>query len=162
MQHASDFTSMSIVLPFNQLSTVPPELQTLYSDLYAKIDTIISGGPVFDIRRDPTILRIILQAAMTSVENFRNQDDKGWNGAEKKRIALVLIKFVIHDLSVKGKIAPDVAAEIIANVDFWGGIAMDLACDAANRIIEIGQQFTAEVKAKGCKVACKDNCCLIC
>lgn len=144
------------------LSVIPPELQSIYNELYAKIELIISGGAVFDIRKDPTILRIVLQSAMVCVEEFRNKDGNGWNGPEKKRIALALIKFVLTDLAAKGKLDPAVAKEICDNIDFWGGLAMDLACDVANYVIEVGQKFTEDVRTEGCKAACTKNCCSVC
>ncbi len=143
-----------------KMSEVPPELQDLYNNLYVKIATMVSGGPVFDIRSDPTVLRVILQSAMVTVESFKNADGTGWNGQEKKSIALVLIKFVINDLVVKGKVDPAVAREVVLNIDFWGGLAMDLAVDAANLVIDLGQKAVANVKAIGCKKACAEGCCM--
>lgn len=118
-------------------SNVPIELQDLYNQLYLKISSLISGDAVFDIKKDPLILQVMVHSSMTIVENFKDVDGKGWSGSQKQRIALDLIKFVIADLSVKGKIDPIVAKDIIDNTDFWGGIMMNIAVDVAKGAIEV-------------------------
>lgn len=142
----------------SQLSTIPPELQTLYNTLYAKISTMI-GGKVLDLKSDPNTLRILIESTMTIVENFKNEDGKGWSGPEKKRIALSLIHYIIHDLAVNGKIDPTVAAEINANIDFFGGIVMDVAIAAAKKAFDVGENFIQDAKKTGCKASCRKNCC---
>jgi hypothetical protein len=140
------------------LSEVPPELKTLYDQLYVKISSLIAGNVSFDIKKDPTVLRIMIQSVMTIVENFKDVDGKGWNGQEKQRIALNLIKFVLNDLAVKGKLDPAVAKEVITELDFWGGLAMGLVIDAVKGMYDVGQQFSQDVQKVGCKAACKKNC----
>ena len=38
---------------------------------------------------------------------------------------------------------------------------MDLAVDAANLVFDLGQKAVENVKAKGCKKACAEDCCCI-
>lgn len=142
----------------DQLSDVPPELQTLYNTLYNKIILII-GGHTVDLRNDPNTLRILIQSVMIIVENAKDANGQGWNGPEKKKIALSLIKFVIHDLAVKGKIDPQVASDIINNIDLFGGVAMDLVIDVVKGMFDIGQNLVQDAKKTGCKASCRKNCC---
>lgn len=116
------------------------------------------GGKTFDLRTDPTVIRVLIQSAMTVVEEFKNSDGKGWNGPEKKRIALSLIQYIIHDLSVNGKINPATAEAINDNIYFIG-IAIDVAVDAANLMFNVGQNFVKDAKTSGCKASCRKNCC---
>ncbi len=145
-----------------KLSDVPAELTDLYNALYVKVEILVNGGPVFDIKKDPSFLRIVIGSAMTIVENFRNQDGNGWDGQRKRMIALALTKYVINDLAVKGKIDPIIAQEVILNVDFYGGVAIDIAIDIAKKVYDVGQEFVADAQAKGCKAACQENCCCCC
>lgn len=144
----------------------PPEYKALYDALYQKISALVAGGHVIDIRKDPTTLRIMIESAMTIVENFQDINKQGLSGPEKKRIALTLIKCVITDLGKNGKIDPAAVQEINDNIDFWGGIAMDVAVDAIKLMFQIGQgvlvdaeAFAKDAKTVGCSQACKKDCC---
>lgn len=140
------------------LREVPLELVPAYNALYNKIIAII-GGQVIDIRNDPTTLRIIIQTTMDVVEKLRNENGAGWNGPEKRRIALTLIKLVLANLAANGKIDPVVAAELIQNADFYFGVTMDIAVSAAKKSLEIGKNFIQDEQKIGCKESCKKNCC---
>jgi hypothetical protein len=164
---------MEIVEPLTlnmNTSDLPPEFKTLYDTLLKKVNGLIAGGHMIDIKNDPTMLRVIIESAMAIVEDFRTTNEKALSGPEKKRIALTLIKCVITDLSKSGKINPTDAEEIIKNLDFWGGVAMDVAVDAVKSMFLIGQKvavdvgvFAEDAKKVGCSEACKkDCCCIIC
>jgi len=162
---------MEIVEPISvNTSELPPEYKALYDTLLKKVSGLIAGGHVIDIRNDPAMLRVIIESAMAIVEDFRGTNEKALSGPEKKRIALTLIKCVISDLSKSGKISPADAHEIIKNIDFWGGVAMDIAVDAVKLMFLIGQKvgadigvFAEDAKKVGCSEACKkDCCCIIC
>jgi hypothetical protein len=133
------------------LSDVPPELKDLYNSLYTKISDMIVGK-VVDFKTDPTLLRILLQSAMTVVA-----DQKTWTTWEKEQNAISLLKYIINDLAVKGKIDPTTAQEIILNADFWGSIVINLLQD----IVAEGQQFEQDASSLGCKAACAKDCCAI-
>lgn len=141
----------------DQLSVIPPELKTLYDTLYVKICTMI-GGKTFDLSTDPTVIRVLIQSTMAIVESFKDADGNGWNGPEKKRIALALIQYVIHDLAVNGKISPAAAASVHDNIYFIG-ITMDLIIDATKMFFDVGQNFIKDAKKSGCKASCRKNCC---
>ena len=149
-------------------SDIPPEFKALHGALYKKISGLVAGTHVIDIRNDPTTLRVIIESAMSIVEDFGGADKKVLSGPEKKRIALTLAKCVITDLGNNGKIDSLVAQEINSNVDFWGGITMDVAVDATKIIFQIGQKvatdvgvFTEDAQKVGCSQACKKDCCII-
>lgn len=135
---------------------LPPGLTGIYTTLYTKIERLIDGQEVIDIKADPTLIRIMIGSAMEVVEGYG-----GWTGAEKKRYALMMIQFIIADLADKGKIDKDVAREINANIDFWGGIVMDVAIDAIKKAFDIGQDFVQDARRQGCGPACKENCTIV-
>ncbi len=146
-----------------KLSDVPPELQVLYNQLYNKIELLVSGGPIVDITKDPTVLRLIIQSVMVCVENFKDVNGQGWSGSEKKRITIVLTKFIINDLAVKGKIDPVLAQQLIGDIEFYGGAAIDLAVSLGKTLYKKEQEFAQDAQEKGCSAACKkDCCCIIC
>lgn len=135
------------------VENVPREFQALHDTLYKKITAMI-GGETFDIRSDPTVVRILIQSAMTIVERARDANGNTYSGPEKKRIAVMVTKWVINDLATEGKIDPVTAKEICLNVDFFGGIAIDLAVAGAKNLLDVGQQMFAD---NG--VARKKSCC---
>ena len=98
---------------------VPAELRGLSNTLYKSIINMIKGDSTV---LNPTTIRVLIKSAMSIVENFRNADGRGWDGPQKKKIALSLIRFVFIDLVAKGHISKDVAEEFLANLDFWGGL----------------------------------------
>lgn len=146
-------------------STDVPELyRELYSALYKKISSMIMGRSVVNLKTDPTLIKICIETTMTLVENFSGAQKL--TGPEKKHIALEIIKCTFAQLSQDGKIDPHTAAEIINNIDMWGGIAMDIAIDAAKMAFYVGVkikdeavEFVADAKKIGCKQSCKKNCC---
>jgi len=141
-------------------STLPKEIQELYNALYIKIEGIIAGN-VIDLRKDHSTLRVIIESAMTIVEKFRNIEGQGWNGPEKKKIALNLLKYLFADLAKKGKIDQNTAKDLIDATDFWIGILMDVVIDAVKKIFDVGQEFVRDVNSFGCNEACRQNCCTI-
>lgn len=145
---------------------LPPEYKGLYDSLYKKISGMI-GGTVIDLRNDPTTMRILLESAMIIVENFRvtpeasistSLSPKPLSGPEKRRLAVTLTKMVITDLAKNGKIDPIVARDINLNIDFWGGIAMDIAISASKKLFDYGKEIVDDAQAKGCGASCKENC----
>lgn len=143
-----------------QKPQIPVELQGAYDALYKKISGMVAGHTV-DLRSDPTTLRIIIESAMAIVEQCRDSNGNTWSGPEKKRYALTLIKYIFRDLAANGVLDPIVANEISSNIDFFGGIVMDVAVDAIKGMFNIGQGFIQEVRTTGCKAACAKDCCNI-
>lgn len=140
---------------------IPPELKGAYDALYKKIAGLVAGNTVVDLRSDPTTVRIIIEAAMSIVEQCRGADGNTWSGPEKKRYAITIIKYVLRDLAANGKLDPVAALELSQNIDFFGGIAMDVAVDAIKGMFNIGQSLTRDVPVMGCKAACAKDCCNI-
>ena len=137
---------MQVSNPENEL---PLALKDLYNTLYIKIGGIVDGDDVINLKSDPSTLRVVIESAMTIVEKFRNVNGQGWSGPEKRTVALTLVKFVFIDLAKKGKIDKDMT-ELVANLDFWGGIVMDVAIDAIKKLFDIGQ----DVYREGCNQTC--------
>lgn len=140
---------------------LPPEFQSLHDELYKKIGAIVSGH-VIDLKTDPSMLIVIFESAMTIVERFRNNDGHAYTGAEKKQIALSLIKSVILDLTKNGIIPLATSQEIISSVDLWGGVVINVAVDAGNLVFELGQKIVEDARTMGCGASCKKNCCACC
>jgi len=139
---------------------LPVELQGAYDALYKKISGMIAGHTI-DLKSDPTTLRVIIEAAMAIVEQCRDSNGNTWSGPEKKRYALTLIKYIFRDLAANGVLDPAVASELSANIDFFGGVVMDVAIDAIKGMFNIGQTFIQDARATGCKAACAKDCCNI-
>ncbi len=146
-------------------ANVPKEWQDLHDALYGKIKSMVGGGG-WDLRKDPTTIRIIIQSAMTAVEKLRQTDGSAYTGAEKRAIALRIIKWVIDDLAKDNIIPKDVADEVNANIDFFGGVAIDMAIAAGKEALKIGQKIIADIKeqqaAADTGVATTKKCCFLC
>lgn len=140
---------------------LPAELKALYDILYSEINDVVKSGEFSVELSDLSTVRVLIESAMTIVENYRDADGNGWSGPEKKKYALMLIRLVIQDLAKEGKIDKAVAKEIVANLDVWGSLAMDIAVDAAKKLFDVGQEFVQDVQSQGFKSACKENCCCI-
>jgi hypothetical protein len=139
------------------------QYRQLYQDLYSKVSPLFMGGQT-NLVTAPAIIRVIIETTMELVENYSSLVKL--TGQEKRQVVLGLVKCVIAELSKDGKIDPHMAAEIIKNTDFWGGLAIDIAVDAAKMVFYIGVkikedvvEFANDAKKSGCKQACKDNCC---
>lgn len=126
----------------------PKEFQAVHDALYKKIKAMV-GGETINLRNDPTIIRILLESAMVIVEKFRDENGKGYTGPEKKRIVIMVTKWVITDLGNEGVIDVELAKEINANIEFFGGVAVDLAVAGAKNLFDVGQQMIADDVARG-------------
>lgn len=123
----------------DQLSIIPPELKNLYDIIYLEINSMI-GDKIVDLRTDSTTLKILIQSTITVVGEFRDADEKGLYVTEKKRITLLLIQYIIHDLAVNGKISTTDATNVKDNMHFID-IAIDISVDATNLWFDIGRNF---------------------
>ena len=129
------------------------ELIKLYDIFSKKIEEIFTEKNDIELRSDPTLVRVLIESSMSIVERY-----KTWSGEKKKKQAIIMLIVIINDLAEKGKISREDADEINSNINFWGGIAMDIAVDAVKGAFDIGQDFTEDVIESGCKSACKQNC----
>ena len=127
---------------------LPKELEDLYNQFYEKIKTIVEGGAVIDLKNDVPALVKIIEAAMTTVEKFRNKDGEGWSGDQKQQYAIALIKLVLADLTRHGKIPQATHDEIVKQIDIWGGAAMKIAIDAFKNLLDLGNK--GDEAKKGC------------
>jgi len=144
-------TDLPGVLNVSNVSKLSPELKRLYDVLYEKIEDIVSGESVS--LTDANTLKIIIESAMEVVGSCRSK-----NGAAKRQCSLKLAHYAIDDLVEKGKLSPEVGAEIKSQLDFWGGMAMDIAVDAVKQTFNIGKKFAGSVREKGCWNACMGLC----
>ena len=58
-------------------------------------------------------------------------------GSTKKQIALSVIDHVIKDLSIMGKIDPNVAEMIISSIDIFGPALIDFAAAAVKKVKDV-------------------------
>ena len=119
--------------------TLPPELELLYASLFKKINNIIITQKPIDIKEDATTLRILIQSSMVIVESIKGENGKVYSGPEKKRYALILTKMVLKDLANEGKLDKVSAQDTIDNMDFYGGLMMDLAIDGVKQLFDCVQ-----------------------
>ena len=133
---------------------IPSNMKSIYDTFYKKISDIINkDDKIFDIKKDPMVLKQLIELSMATVEKLKDM-----SGENKKKQAIWMLKIVIKDLKEKNKIDADAADEIITNIDFWGGIVMDVAIDAIKGAFDIGQEFIEDLREEGCKSACMQNC----
>lgn len=135
------------------------ELYEVYDILYDQVVELVDGGNEFGA--DSKSVKILVKMAMTVVENFKKGSEAALNGASKRSTALSLIKYVLKDLAGRGKLDAVAVARIIDGLDFWGGMVMDVAVDAAKKLFDVGHGFVDDVKEGGCKSACRKTCILI-
>lgn len=129
------------------LQQAPPELQALHDALYEKIKQM-TCGQAFNPSQDPQIMQAILESAMQMIEKLRKTDGTSYTGAEKKTMAIAIIKWVITDLGKNGVIPKDIAAEVTLAISILGGPAIDLAVAAANGLYNFGKKVVADIEAK--------------
>jgi hypothetical protein len=153
-----------IVTPVNTVitptpSVIPPELQTLYNTLYSQISTLVDGGSLNNFATESTALRVIVQCAILLVQDFKDVNGNMYTSQQKETVAMSLIKYVINDLAVKGKLDSVTAQTISTNLDFWGPIIINTSVYVADKVIAKVDTFDQDVAKSGCKVACKNDCC---
>ena len=131
---------------------LPKSLIKIYNVLYKKITDLIAGEKL-SITKDAATVAILLENSMILIEKAKDQETgEKFRGPEKKKYALMMIKFILSDLASKGKIEDETAKYILSGIDFWGGIVIDVAIDAAKKVINLGKDATE----KGCGYACKN------
>jgi len=118
---------------------LPPELDLLYASLFKKINNIIITQKPINIKEDATTLRILIQSSMVIVESIKGENGKVYSGPEKKRYALILTKMVLKDLANEGKLDKVSAQDTIDNMDFYGGLMIDLAIDGVSKLFDCVQ-----------------------
>ena len=141
-------------------NTLPPEYTALYSSIYDKILSITHGGQIVNFRSDSTTLRVMIESTITIVESFKDNNGNSLSGPEKRTLAINILKKVVNDLAANGKIKPEDALEINRDIDFYGGLVIDVAITAANKALAFGKEFVSDAKKTSCKESCKTNCCL--
>jgi len=126
---------------------VPKEWQQLHDSLYATIKSA-AAGKTWDLRRDATTIRTIIQSAMEIVDKFRKQDGKEYSGSEKKQIVIRIVTWVLDDLAKDNIVPRDIADNVIFSVEMLGGPMLDLAVTAAKGAVDIVQTQIAKAKAR--------------
>lgn len=137
-------------------SDLPKSLIKIYNILYKKITNLIAGEKL-SITKDASTIAILIENSMVLLEKAKDQETgEKIRGPEKKKYTLMMIKFIINDLTSKGRIEEETAEYLLSGIDFWGGIIIDIAVDAAKRVIDLGKDFSRDARDKGCGYACKN------
>ena len=112
---------------------LPKSLIKIYKVLYKKVSNLIAGEKL-SIAKDTSTILLLIEKSMVLIEKAKDEETgERFRGFEKRKYAIMLVKFIIRDLVSKGKIDQDAAEYILSGIDFWGGIAMDIAIDAAKK-----------------------------
>lgn len=140
---------------------LPSILQDIYSLVYPQIRDLLHGKNIFDIKKDPSSIRVLIGKVMQIVQRHDSgYPGEKWTGPEKKTYGLMVIKQVLTDLGENEIIDKEVVDEIVIQLDFWGGMIMDLVVDAAKKVIDLGKrevkEFKRDLKESGWKKACGD------
>lgn len=130
----------------NTLTDVPKEWQQLHDSLYATVKSAASGK-TWDMRRDATTIRIIMQSSMEIVDKFRKANGAEYSGSEKKQIVIKIVTWVLDDLATDNIVPRDIADNVIFSIEMLGGPMLDLAVSGAKGIIDIAQTQIAKARA---------------
>ena len=126
---------------------LPKSLIKIYKVLYKKVSNLIAGEKL-SIAKDTSTILLLIEKSMVLIEKAKDEETgERFRGFEKRKYAIMLVKFIIRDLVSKGKIDQDAAEYILSGIDFWGGIAMDIAIDAAKKVINLGEELKVK---EGC------------
>ncbi len=123
---------------------LPPEFLNIYDEVYNIVKENAASGTIKSAL--PRIISSAIMLAMQSSEHATTSGGEKIKGSEKKKMALALIKKIVSDMSKDGTISDGDAKFVLDNIDFWGGMAMDIAISAIKKVFDIGQEFVESGK----------------
>ena len=132
------------------------DFQELHDMLYLKIKSLANGDGG---RLDMAIVRILIESAMVIVEQLKDNNGKLFTGPEKRRIVVMVSKWVISDLAKEKVIDAKIASDVCNGIDLMGGVAVDLAIAGAKNLFNVGQELVLEKREKNRLEGKKPSCC---
>lgn len=132
------------------------DFQELHDMLYVKIKSLANGDGG---RLDMAIIRILIESAMVIVEQLKDNNGKLFTGPEKRRIVVMVSKWVVSDLAKEKVIDAKIAEDVCNGIDLMGGVAVDLAVAGAKNLFNVGQEMVLKKREKNKLEGKKPSCC---
>lgn len=125
------------------------DLKEIYDLVYKKVEMIVATGKFTAEHLRPLILNII-EITQEYTSNKYNHID----GAQKKAMALNILRHVIVDLYKRGQISRENYELILLSLEFFGGALIDLGKAAWKKLVEVVE----DVADNGCSGCFGRNC----
>ena len=116
--------------------------------VHAKVSQIVASGKLTADHLRPLILNIV-----EIVQIYTNEKYDHIDGAQKKVMAMNILRHVIVDLHRKGQINQDQYEMILLSLEFFGGALIDLGKVLYNKLVEV----STDVIEHGVSGCCKRN-----
>lgn len=125
------------------------DLKEIYDLVKAKISQIIATGKFTADHLRPLILNII-----EIVQEYTRNKYDHIDGAQKKAMALNILRHVIVDLHREGQISQEQYELILLSLEFFGGALIDLGKQAWKALVNVVE----DVADNGCAGCFGRNC----
>ena len=124
------------------------DLKEIYDLVHAKVKQIVATGKFTAEHIRPLILNII-----EIVQEYTKGKYAHIDGAQKKAMALNVLRHVIVDLHKNGQINQDQYEMILLSLEFFGGVLIDFGKIIYKKLVEVAD----DVAEHGCSGCCKRN-----
>lgn len=124
------------------------DLKEIYDLVYTKVKQIVASGKFTAEHLRPLILNIV-----EIVQEFTKGKYDHIDGAQKKAMAMNILRHVIVDLHKRGQIDQESYELILLSLEFFGGAIFDLAKMAWKKLVEV----VDDVSENGVSGCCKRN-----
>jgi len=125
------------------------DLKEIYDLVYDKIALIVSTGKFGAEHLRPLILNIVEIIQEYTANKYDHID-----GAQKKAMALNILRHIIVDLHRRGQINQEQYELILLGMEFFGGALIDLGKAAWKKLVEV----VDDVSTNGCAGCFGRNC----
>ena len=124
------------------------DLKEIYDLVYTKVKQIVASGKFTAEHLRPLVLNIV-----EIVQEYSNNKYDHIDGAQKKVMALNILRHVIVDLHKRGQINQEQYEMILLSLEFFGGALIDLGKVAWAKLVEVAE----DVSENGVSGCCKRN-----
>jgi len=137
------------VLELAEHEDLEGDLKEIYDLVYTKVDLIVSSGKFTAEHIRPLVLNLV-----EIIQEYTNNKYDHIDGAQKKAMALNILRHVIVDLHKKGQINQQQYELILLSLEFFGGPLIDLAKAAYKALVNV----VDDVAENGCAGCWGRNC----
>lgn len=124
------------------------DLKEIYDLVYTKVKQIVASGKFTAEHLRPLVLNIV-----EIVQEYTKNKYDHIDGAQKKAMALNILRHVIVDLHKRGQINQEQYEMILLSLEFFGGALIDLGKAAWTKLVEVAE----DVSENGVSGCCKRN-----
>ena len=142
-------TDQDHVIDLAEHEDLEGDLKEIYDLVKAKISQIVSTGKFTAEHLRPLILNVV-----EIVQEYTKNKYDHIDGAQKKAMAMNIMRHVIVDLHKNGQINQEQYELILLGLEFFGGALVDLAKIAWRKLIEV----IDDVADNGCAGCFGRNC----